>query len=363
MAEKMIIGGENHRCDQEISKSESESREWTLFLPVDMVINILSRLSVELLPSCRRVCKCCERRIAGFANSYVRLVSNYLGYGLFLFKNNSCVEEAFLYNPIKGEVLMLPRATSTSTSYTPTMLDTIRKSYGLGFDSTTNQYKLVYVCDVGKWKGTHMDISLVTKVLTLGSSEWRQISDVPPCCIGKDSVAVPASEVIHWKPLKSKGMIVSFDVRKEKFRVTPLPHSLLRQYELFSWRETLALTDVSSSTDHLEIWVLKDYDNERWAKEYRISTYRSWRDSPPFCGAWEDGMIFIYANEFYYYDLKTDGVTPMYQPRWCSYRWDGKMMSYSINLQLSLKNYGDLVKNSATQSQEGDYFDLGRSTR
>lgn len=123
---------------------------------------------------------------------------------------------------------------------------------------------------------------------TLGSPSWRVIC--PPESFSLKPVypfdGLSAFGVIHWRKWDSrrkKACIISFDVKDEEFKETPLPdfgcpRKHIRQFKLTNLRGFLAVVSFPSSA-HLEIWMLKDYQKKEWIREYKIST-QVWEKRP-----------------------------------------------------------------------------------
>lgn len=111
------------------------------------------------------------------------LTSNNNRYNVhFVFCNLVCFKDlkyggrCFLFNPLKGEVQMLP----TSNVQVPAAPSYRRGRaffdwYAMGFDNITSTYKNLRVC------GKPFPKNLVAQILVLGTSTWRVISSVPPC--------------------------------------------------------------------------------------------------------------------------------------------------------------------------------------
>ncbi|XP_065617329.1 putative F-box protein At5g62060 [Quercus suber] len=198
----------------------------------------------------------------------------------------------------KQEVIALPphRASYTSMS-----------KYGLGFDSSTNTYKVVRVFSRGG------SFNMGADVYTLGTSSWRPISKGPLCRLAGRPIF--ACGALHWfvhhyvdrDALKGK-YIVSFDVGKEEFGWIS-PPKFYSSSHLLDLGGNLAMVDRSFDS-HIEIWVMKEYKKKEWVKEYKIDIY------PPLgisdsslvevIGLWEFGEILLRNREsFISYNLKT----------------------------------------------------------
>ncbi|KAK7858941.1 f-box/kelch-repeat protein, partial [Quercus suber] len=198
----------------------------------------------------------------------------------------------------RQEVIALPphRASYTSMS-----------KYGLGFDSSTNTYKVVRVFSRGG------SFNMGADVYTLGTSSWRPISKGPLCRLAGRPIF--ACGALHWfvhhyvdrDALKGK-YIVSFDVGKEEFGWIS-PPKFYSSSHLLDLGGNLAMVDRSFDS-HIEIWVMKEYKKKEWVKEYKIDIY------PPLgisdsslvevIGLWEFGEILLRNREsFISYNLKT----------------------------------------------------------
>ncbi|XP_038681021.1 F-box protein CPR1-like [Tripterygium wilfordii] len=412
-------------------------------LPVELVADILLRLSATLLLCCRRVCKVwCKiidspsfvnthrtrhgsnesellflktpthRRdtmkvyslkadnfnhtvnmsrypIAEFVNPYNRTssgygyscywdyLSNYLGYGLFLFRSKSCEERVFLYNPLREEVLILPPVPTEGSDRTPDYYwnnGIVINTFCMGFDSATNEYKIVHTYNVDS-RGDYKSISnsMVTNIYTLGTSTWRKITAVPP--VLPDTEAVPAYGDVHWRIVTTtfspefnihEEMLLSFDLKKEEYKYTTLPavHHERRRFTLFNLKEFLAISDVICDYDYdsdtgtmgLDIWILKDYENQEWVKQYTINNVAGLN----VIGAWQDGVMLFSGfrySEIFYYDPETDSLSTMVSP---SNSYDGTIISCATSL-MSLKNYGDLKSKRVSRGRGTYYFNLNKA--
>ncbi|KAL6189844.1 hypothetical protein ACLB2K_036245 [Fragaria x ananassa] len=255
----------------------------------------------------------------------------------------------FLVNPLRGgEVLRLP---------TLNMYSNVRKDwYGMGFDSLTNAHKIVRVSRVTN----DTENRLVTQVLVLGESSWREIPSVPPDDLNsnintKNACANGDMHWLIWLIREKKGIseetchIISFDFKREEFYWTP--HPLLEssnvewtKLELLTLRGSLALVCAPSSqagTADIEIWVLKDYDKKEWTRDYIINCERfSIHGS---CHEWEHGIFFDTNMDTVFVDLNCFSVNRI--------KYRATILSYTRSL-VSLKEYGNLVKDLAEEPSE-----------
>ncbi|XP_008793681.1 F-box/kelch-repeat protein At3g06240-like [Phoenix dactylifera] len=189
------------------------------------------------------------------------------------------LRSAVMVNPGTGEVMMLPEGTIGCNVHK------LPVSGGLGFDISTGEYKVVRFVHC-------LDRTVASEVLTLGSESWRRISNAPL----QDTVRPPVvvNEAIHWtaKCDRHDGpeVAVSFDIRHETFDVIMHPegsHSITESSrvgrtvsvvgELAGY---LCVSDKNTLTSQMDIWILMDYSQRRWIKQYSINLQamenRSW---------------------------------------------------------------------------------------
>ncbi|GAV61505.1 FBA_3 domain-containing protein, partial [Cephalotus follicularis] len=173
-------------------------------------------------------------RTAELANAAGYFI-DFVCFGFICFKDKMCGRQVFLFNPLRGEIVMPPPELG------PSHFAGTKVFYGLGFDSTAEICKLVRV---------HAHCArLGAEVHILGTSSWRATQLLlifqrdPPClymetCIGWCTVVPPDRCV--------ESMIITFDTRKEEFKSTPHPDFPTKRYEffhLFEWKGTLAMVD------------------------------------------------------------------------------------------------------------------------
>ncbi|KAL8109136.1 F-box protein At2g34280-like [Apium graveolens] len=178
---------------------------------------------------------------------------------------------------------------------------------GLGFDSLTKSFKMVY---------SYQRSSSVycTLVHTLGTTSWREVPGVPACyCMRPDYKSVFVRGSLHWMMNPSmiencQGRILVFDVSKETFEVILHPelcfegHSdkLLRLMDI---KENLGMLDLSRD-EQIDIWVM-DYEKKSWGREYIIDITivgdEIHVDVSQVIGVWKQDEILFYFGEPYKY--------------------------------------------------------------
>ncbi|KAK4849370.1 hypothetical protein QYF36_024092 [Acer negundo] len=218
-----------------------------------------------------------------------------VGFGFTCFQYRYRLGEAFLFNPLRRQVLVLPMATCIGQPHW----------YGMGIDSTINEYKIVHFVS-----SVDTD-SLAAEIYTLGTkSPWRQIPSISPFPFHSPSIdhitGVSAHGDMHWT---DQCKIISFDFEKEGFKLTPHPdmgYNPVKSFLLTTLRGSLAVLSFSKTQAEIwdseiqaEIWVMKDYEKKIWVKEYKISMNT---DHPKFwdydcnVGAFSSHWIFVDEN-------------------------------------------------------------------
>ncbi|CAN6968958.1 hypothetical protein Bca4012_033733 [Brassica carinata] len=305
-----------------VTRSTTTLDRNSLTLPVEVVTEILSRLPLKSIATCRCVCKLwssvlrsqdftdsfltksCARPRLLFAchdhrreihfllssqlnhpkhNSYV-VATNHITRSPGYYKLFGCTNGFFCYgakqgrnkpvlvtvicNPSTGQSLTLPRLNSK---------EKYRVESYLGYDPIAKQFKVLSLCDDGK---EH-------RVLTLGTKKqsWRLVECcIPHCSSGK---WICISGVLYYIATESgsssrESMVVCFDLsRSEKFSSVKLlgdfskalPHSAT----MINYNGRLGLLTssehswyVSRSCKSFKLWVLRDAAKHEWSKRVYV---------------------------------------------------------------------------------------------
>ncbi|KAK1390708.1 putative F-box domain-containing protein [Heracleum sosnowskyi] len=232
--------------------------------------------------------------------------------GLLYFAGYYCDEKIFVSNPLRNQFRALPpiyfpptddflalmKYSSWSRSKHPE--ESPVNAYGLGFDSSTNTFKMVCTLqNTGECKGT--------VVHNLGTNSWRKISSVPQYPIYGKPVFVHG--FLHWllSPLRQyygdlpvDNTIISFDICKEKFELLPHPGIWSKNmdefrlidcnghFRLFDRNSDLGVADISMNDKDIDIWVM-DHVKKEWSKVYNI------RLTQTLAAAYNDVCIYAIA--------------------------------------------------------------------
>ena len=218
-----------------------------------------------------------------------------------------CLEEGrdyvYLLNPSIGKF----KRVSTSLPM-PTTSPTVRQAAtGFGYDSETNDYKIVRII-YHLWSPTPPPQA---EIYTLKSNSWRRLHFpfAPDLIIRSISssfmLPIPfVSGALHWmlhegkdKEPPRRSFILKFDVNEEKFGMiaTPFGDTNEQSYPIV-FKGKLALTEHEGHS-LLNVWVMKDYGvHQSWTKLFVVPLLdRVHR----FYGYTEDGLLIV--EKTYYF--------------------------------------------------------------
>ncbi|EOY12848.1 F-box and associated interaction domains-containing protein, putative isoform 1 [Theobroma cacao] len=301
------------------------------YLPQEVILEILRRLPVKSLVKCRSVCKAWNSLIKSpsFISSHLqtalskpndhllllRLFENdkesyFLHFDNddfdeykqlhFPFKSNSpwfrlvgscnglvCLQDGFfpldsveliLWNPSIQKYITLPKPGVTCLSgraYNSTL--------GFGFDSRTNDYKLLNVVSmsVGEEAETLTEVYL----FSLDGNSWKRVTAISPKYgIEGHEFSAFVNGAVHWlgyqrgKDGGFRNMVLGFDISTEKFNVIRLPESLVdlcpMDLSIMKYEESsiAVLKRDWEDGEQLDMWVMKEYGvNESWTKVLHLT--------------------------------------------------------------------------------------------
>lgn len=232
-------------------------------------------------------------------------VSNPVNGLVVVYDNNGC-DDFYLLNPATREVAKLPEHKFDLYA---------ARHYcrlGFGFDASTGKYKLVRLCQTSKI----IEDFYSCEILTVGSQEWRSVGKLP--CKVCHAPASFLNGTVYWKAVISGQRVgaLAFDIKEEKFRVIPPPadypttdcpiiHFFLGQSggQIF-----LAHASRPPLESFLRIWMLKDGENPAWKQEYYIDlSYYSDLFTTGYIlitNIKDDKIMFYQCPSTFFYDLR-----------------------------------------------------------
>ncbi|XP_059654767.1 F-box/kelch-repeat protein At3g06240-like [Cornus florida] len=196
----------------------------------------------------------------------------------------------YLWNPTVRKFIVLPEPSITFSSHGP-----YERALGFGFDSTTNDFKVVRI--VYGSGGNEVDI------YSLREGCWRSISvsgAIPD--IHCESSHAYLNGAIHWV---SRGgnyrlQIVSFNLGTKIFSEMELPTSLgyirlPRMLSVSVFHESLCVFHNDSWERKVSIWVMKQYGVvDSWTNLFNLDFLRG---SGKVIGLMRNGEVLLAHNE------------------------------------------------------------------
>ncbi|PWA49994.1 F-box domain-containing protein [Artemisia annua] len=207
-------------------------------------------------------------------------------------------------HPLRKECYELPPLPMRFDKFT-------RGSCGLGFDSSTNTLKMVFVLH----KHSAPACALVH---VFGTNSWREIPKVPSYPIRGKAIFV--NGCLHWLVSDldfkaehgGRNYVTWFDVEKEEFGLIESPKRMCDVWRNYSC-DFDHLVDLNGEVGFvcastMDVWVLKQ---KEWIPHYRFEKKRVPNGDIEVLGCWnKDGDILIRNTgrrkyEFFVYNLKS----------------------------------------------------------
>ncbi|XP_058203836.1 F-box/kelch-repeat protein At3g23880-like [Rhododendron vialii] len=180
----------------------------------------------------------------------------------------------FLWNPSTKKSRKLPSIT---------IPDDWQPACGFGYDTSTDDYKVVLVFKGGSNRDYHRN---KVAVYTLRADSWRRIADCPNSVIvaGKGKFV---SGALHWtvRGSSSDELIVSLDLAKETYGEVSQPDynsngGFLSTMDVLSGYLCMLCRQWRNHGVHVDLWVMKEYGiRESWTKLVAIHDV-----THPLCG-------------------------------------------------------------------------------
>ncbi|KAK6263682.1 hypothetical protein SCA6_019116 [Theobroma cacao] len=200
-----------------------------------------------------------------------------------------------LYNPALRVHKIIPESTLSR----PKSGRLHHVTFGLGYDSVNNDFKVVRVASSESHKEGKLVSSTQAEVHTLGMNSWKEVAISSGVNFEVYGPQAFFNGAIHWlgMVLKNKNItqvIVSFEVSTEVFKLFPLPDFVLRE-RWVTWTDVYKnLLCVVRTEDgaYCEIWVMEEYGvPESWTRLHAIQlslSYPLW-----FLGLGMNGKLVL----------------------------------------------------------------------
>ncbi|XP_059435560.1 F-box/kelch-repeat protein At3g06240-like [Corylus avellana] len=275
----------------------------------DYVISRLSYEPLQVLPPTQQplplpysgVDKKVEVFVVGSCNGLVCLYDNY-------------DLNVVVWNPATKETKVVPKSTVPRS---PAAFQASVNGIGFGFDAKTNDYKIIkLLClydpdpNLSYYQTQFIDHN---EVYSLSNNSWRKV-DSPLCHIfdGFKGMKAYTNGIASWWGLCGFESILSFDMSKEAFLITPLPDERMIGGRDENWREffvlnekvALAVTieDEEQSETRFDVWLLNEYGvKESWSKLFTLGPLTGirkplgfWKNETALFLESSDGQLVVY---------------------------------------------------------------------
>ncbi|KAL0410305.1 UNVERIFIED_CONTAM: F-box protein CPR1 [Sesamum latifolium] len=225
------------------------------------------------------------------------------------------VSESGFYacNPSTQVMMKLPEASCCTSG---------EVNAGMGYVKERDEYVLVHLFD--RSLDIHVDYDIGCEVLRLRDGQdcsWKVVNANCPFVVRGWGVLV--ENVFYWMIWDEYNhpgdeAIVSFDLEKEEFGTLSPPEDCFDPNGAWSLVELggrLCLVDNMARPLTMDIWVLKDFENQRWVREYSINMNAYTNDVLKFVVPldYQDGKVLMDAKQesLDYYDVKKKQIRRM----------------------------------------------------
>ncbi|KAK9016746.1 hypothetical protein V6N11_079240 [Hibiscus sabdariffa] len=314
-------------------------------MPVGVIVEILRRLPVKSVVKCKSVCKSWNTLIshpsfisthlqASLSNNTPFLLLSYREMGkkdyFFHYDKDGfdefkqlqfpafvCASDSLVLGSCNGLIclqfwpgdvsrflLCNPSIRKYISLPWPRISNDVRINFGFGFDSGTNDYKLVII-GIGK-----EDTWIKPFLFSLNENCWKRVNAIPPNYTFDSSElsgSVPfVNGAVHWIGYQKRNngrftnAILGFDLSAEEFTEISLPESLigLGPMNLFTMKygessiAVLKRDRANGLWDLDELWVMKEYGVVgSWTKVLTLTLHRKW--FPNVLGLRKNGEVLV----------------------------------------------------------------------
>ncbi|KAM3741716.1 hypothetical protein ACB098_07G017600 [Castanea mollissima] len=188
---------------------------------------------------------CDPFRVEGTCNGLIFLANDSYGH---------CY--SIIYNPCVRKFVKLPKPNFNFSSHGGS------KASGFGFDSKTNDYKVVRFVTLEQ-KGQKGKSPPVVEVYSLSTGKWRMVTALPPVGAACDSDSNAfVNGALHWVAFrKTRNELVFREI------ALPKPSDQCVRVCISSYGNSLALLQFFFHRLRFSVWVMKDYaDASSWTK-------------------------------------------------------------------------------------------------
>lgn len=151
--------------------------------------------------------------------------------------------------------------------------------YGFGYDSATDDYKLVSISYFVDLHNRSFDSHV--KIYTMRTDVWKTLPSMPYALCCARTMGVFVSGALHWVVTRdlepeSRDLIVAFDLRFEVFREVALPGTVDGKFDMdvALLRGMLCIIE-NRGSDGFDVWVMREYGlHDSWCKMFTVGQPR-----------------------------------------------------------------------------------------
>ncbi|KAG5552277.1 hypothetical protein RHGRI_010380 [Rhododendron griersonianum] len=287
-------------CTLGISSGNTDEMVKYVYLPREIVIDILTRLPAKVVGQCKCICK----------------------------HWRTLIEDPMFAELHHNRAKCRPDSCYLLISFSPAINFDKIDFFAVGYEGGSAQRLLTFPTQAEGWYHIRHIKQSVNGLICGYLTKPRTIFIVNPTT--KEVVTLPRSSMPtgncpysfhHRKPSSTidKEVIVAFDLKDEKFRVIPLPEGPSVMPRLRELGGHLAACEDYPENVPEEVWILEDYENWVWVKVI-ITPPRDFDIADGFLtnGAIQTGDILLHTPPescsfptsvgIYYYDWKKSSV-------------------------------------------------------
>ncbi|CAK9135664.1 unnamed protein product [Ilex paraguariensis] len=185
-----------------------------------------------------------------------------------------CFNHVYVCNPSTQELLQVPYSSKLRDIY----------NFALGYLPSTNVYKIVH------WFreiDSNHTMQIVCQIFTIkeggpnSHGSWRVVGNSPhfrrvgryPICVNGSLYWLDNEKENTGNPMKING----FDLAREEHEIVSSPKTYSGSCHgtvcLLSIKGSLCLVDRKQGVSHIDIWMMKDQNNQIWIKEYSFDIF------------------------------------------------------------------------------------------
>ncbi|KAK7292458.1 hypothetical protein RIF29_08239 [Crotalaria pallida] len=246
------------------------------------------------------------------SSKFINLLGSFNG--LFCISSDS--EDIIFWNPSTRKHKLLPYLPEDENNHNNYFTIFAARVYGFGFDSVTDDYKLVRISYFVDPSTRHFNTDV--KLYSLRNNAWKTLPNIMPyaLCFAR-TMGVFVGGALHWVVTRrlqpdEPDLIVAFDLVQESFREVPLPETGnvngIYGMEVVLLGGCLCMIETRGS-ESIDVWVMKEYGSrESWSKLLSLTDMKSVK---PLGYSRDGGQVLLEKNrkKLCWYDLKTKQVT------------------------------------------------------